>query len=191
MNTLLIPELETPRLRLRALDHADFDAYAAMWKEPEVVRFIGGVPFTRELAWARFLRQMGAWHYLGFGFFAIEDKATRTFIGEAGFHDLHRNITPSIEGTLEAGWVLSTAAHGKGIAEEATRAVLAWAEQDHASKRVTCIIRPNHFASLRIAAKLGFTEFARTDYNGSPIVVFERLSKSVNVPTMNTRIRQD
>jgi RimJ/RimL family protein N-acetyltransferase len=163
MNTIHIPELETPRLRLRALGHADFDAYAAMWKEAEVVRFIGGAPFTREAAWARFLRQMGAWHYLGLGFLAIVDKATGAFIGEAGFHDLHRSIAPSIEGTLEACWVLSTAVHGKGIAEEATRAALAWAERDHAAKRVTCIIRPNHFASLRIAAKLGFTEFVRTD----------------------------
>jgi RimJ/RimL family protein N-acetyltransferase len=176
MNTTHIPELETPRLRLRAFGHADFDVYAAMWKEAEVVRFIGGAPLTREAAWSRFLRQMGVWHYLGFGFFAIEDKATGAFIGEAGFHDLHRNILPSIEGTLEAGWVLSTAAHGKGIAEEAMRAALAWAERDHATKRVTCVIRPNHFASLRIAAKLEFTELLRTDYNGSPIVVFERPS---------------
>jgi RimJ/RimL family protein N-acetyltransferase len=101
MNTTHIPELETPRLRLRAFGHADFDAYAAMWKEAEVVRFIGGAPLTREAAWSRFLRQMGVWHYLGFGFFAIEDKATGAFIGEAGFHDLHRNILPSIEGTLD------------------------------------------------------------------------------------------
>jgi len=94
MNTNHIPALETPRLRLRAFDHADFDAYAAMWEEAEVVRFIGGAPLTREGAWSRFLRQMGAWHYLGFGSFAIEDKASGAFIGEAGFHDLHRNITP-------------------------------------------------------------------------------------------------
>jgi RimJ/RimL family protein N-acetyltransferase len=85
MNTIYIPELQTLRLRLRTFGHADFDAYAAMWKDAEVVRFIGGVPLSREAAWSRFLRQMGAWHYLGFGFFAIEDKATGAFIGEAGF----------------------------------------------------------------------------------------------------------
>jgi len=64
--------------------------------------------------------------------------------------------------------VLSAAAHGKGIAEEATKAALAWQSKFHATKRVTCIIRQNHFASLHIAAKLGLTEFARTDYNGKP-----------------------
>lgn len=171
-----IPELETPRLRLRALAHADFDAYAAMWMEAEVVRFIGGVPLSKEAAWSRFLRQMGVWQCFGFGFFAVEDKASGAFIGEVGFHDLHREIIPSIEGTMEAGWALCTAAHGKGMAEEAARAALGWAAREHATHRVTCIIRPNHFASLHIAAKLGFTEVAQTDYNGGPIVILERSS---------------
>ncbi len=127
-----------------------------------------------------FLRQMGAWQCLGFGYWAVEDRATGGFIGEVGFQDLRRTIGPSIEGTLEAGWVLATAAHGKGIAEEAMRAVLAWEEREHASHRVTCIIRPNHFASLHIAAKLGFKEIVRTEYNGGPIVIFERASSVRN-----------
>jgi RimJ/RimL family protein N-acetyltransferase len=174
MNTLDIPELETARLRLRALRLDDFDVFAAMWREPDVVRFIGGVPLTREDAWSRFLRQMGMWHYLGFGVFAIEDKETGAFIGVAGFHDLHRDITPSIEGTMEAGWVLSTAVQGKGMAEEAMRAALAWADCGHAMKRVTCIVRPDHSASLHIASKLGFVEFSRANYNGGIVVLLER-----------------
>jgi RimJ/RimL family protein N-acetyltransferase len=169
-----IPELETPRLRLRALRLEDFDAFAAMWREPAVVRFIGGVPLSREEAWSRFLRQMGMWYYLGFGVFAMEEKEAGSFLGVAGFHDLHRDIVPSLDGTIEAGWVLSTAAQGKGMAEEAMRAALAWADCNHAPKRVTCIIRPEHFASLHIASKLGFAEFERTDYKGEPIVLLER-----------------
>ena len=34
----------------------DFDACAAMWANPDVVRYIGGKPFTREEVWARLLR---------------------------------------------------------------------------------------------------------------------------------------
>jgi len=177
-NTSGIPELETSRLTLRALRLEDFDAFAAMWREPAVVRFIGGVPLTREDAWSRFLRQMGMWRYLGFGVFAMEEKETGAFIGVAGFLDLHRDITPSIDGTMEAGWVLSTVVHGKGMAEEAMRAALAWADCDHATKRVTCIIRPEHFASLHIASKLGFSEFTRANYNGGPIVLLERAAVS-------------
>lgn len=174
MNIPDIPELVTPRLRLRAFRRTDFDDYAAMWSQTEVVRFIGGVPVSREAAWSRFLRHVGAWQYLGFGFFAIEEKASGAFIGEAGFHDLHRSTAPSVEGTMETGWALSTIAHGKGLAEEATRAALAWADREHGAKRRTCIIHPDHVASLHIAAKLGFAEFARAHYNGGPVVLLER-----------------
>jgi RimJ/RimL family protein N-acetyltransferase len=42
------PILETDRLRLRAHTAEDFAASAAMWGDPDVTRFIGGRPFTRE-----------------------------------------------------------------------------------------------------------------------------------------------
>jgi RimJ/RimL family protein N-acetyltransferase len=85
---IAVPTLDTPRLRLRAFRLEDFDAYAALWAEPAVIRFIGGAPLSREAAWTRFLRQIGLWHHLGFGSFALEDRTTEMFIGEAGFHDL-------------------------------------------------------------------------------------------------------
>jgi hypothetical protein len=47
-----------------------------MWTEPTAVGFAGGSPAPREAAWIRFLRQIGLLHYLGFGFFAPEDKVT-------------------------------------------------------------------------------------------------------------------
>jgi RimJ/RimL family protein N-acetyltransferase len=97
-----IPTLETPRLRLRPHRLDDFDAYAAMWADPAVTRFIGGVPFTREQAWTRFLRQAGMWQQMSFGFFALEDRESGTFTGECGFHELRRDVLPAIEGTMEA-----------------------------------------------------------------------------------------
>jgi len=170
----LIPTLQTPRLLLRAYRLDEFDAYAAMWAETSVIRFIGGVPLSREAAWGRFLRQVGLWHHLGFGFFAIEDRATGTFIGEAGFHDMKRGLSPSIEGTMEAGWALIGAAQGKGLAEEAVRAALGWADIHGRGERFTCMIHPDHAASLHVARKLGFAEFTRGSYNGHPMVLLER-----------------
>ena len=170
-----IPTLETPRLRLRPYRIEDFERYAAMWSEPDVVRFIGGEPLSREAAWIRFLRQIGLWHYLGFGFFAIEDRATGAFIGEGGFHDLHRSLSPSIEGTMEAGWGLVTAAQGRGLAEEAMRVALAWADESFSHATMTCIIRPDHAASLHVARKLGFVPFAQAEYHGSATVLLQRV----------------
>ena len=145
-----------------------------MWADPEVVRFIGGTPIPRELAWSRFLRHAGLWQHLGFGFLALEDRATGAVVGEAGFHDLKRDIAPPIEGTLEAGWVLARAWQGKGLAEEAMRAALDWAEGAHPGRRITCISRPEHGAPLRVAAKLGFAAVTEASYAGGPMVLLER-----------------
>lgn len=166
--------LETERLVLRPHRLDDFDAYVAMWADPEVTRFIGGQPFTREQSWSRFLRLHGMWTVLGFGSFAIEERRTGKFLGEAGFHDMKRELEPSLEGTMETGWVLVPAAHGSGFATEAVGAVLEWADVNFPGRRTTCIIHPDHAASIRIAQRHGFREFARTLYTGKPVVLFER-----------------
>lgn len=169
-----IPTLETDRLILRSHQLDDFDAYVAMWADPAVVRYFGGKSLAREQVWIRFLRHAGLWHHLGFGFFALEDKATGAFIGEAGVHELRRDIDPPVEGTLEAGWGLVPAAHGNGLSEEAMHAVFRWADNNLPPRRTTCIINNDNAPSLRVAQKLGFMEFARTTYHDMPVIVFER-----------------
>jgi RimJ/RimL family protein N-acetyltransferase len=168
-----IPTIETERLILRPHRLGDFDSYAEFWATPEVVRFISGVPMNREGSWGRMLRVNGMWHLMGFGFLAIEEKATGRFLGEAGFQDMRREFEPSIEGTLETGWALIPSAQGKGYATEAVGALIAWAEAHFPDRRMTCIISPENQASLRVAAKFDFREFARSDYHG-PIIVLAR-----------------
>lgn len=169
-----IPTLETERLILRPHTLADFASYVEMWADPDVVRFIGGKPFDRESSWARFLRHAGVWHHLGFGFFAIEEKSTGEFVGEAGFHDLHRLLEPSVEGTLEAGWALMSRGQGWGYATEAMSAAIEWAGAAFPGRRMTCIIDPDNLPSVRVAGRLGFEVLARANYHDSPIAVFER-----------------
>ena len=170
----MIPVLETPRLTLRAHALADFGAYAALWSDPDVVRFITGSPFSREASWSRFLRHPGHWQHMGFGFLAITERETGRFIGEAGFHDMRREMTPSIEGTLEAGWALTPSVHGRGYGSEAMQALVGWADRTFPGRRMTCIIDPANQASQRVAAKIGFREIVRTTYHGSDTILFER-----------------
>ncbi|MDM9629275.1 GNAT family N-acetyltransferase [Rhizobium sp. S152] len=166
-----IPTIDTERLTLRAHHLDDFDDYAALWANEDVVRHISGVASTREQSWARLMRAAGMWHHMGFGFLAIEEKATGRLIGEAGFHEVRRDMTPSIEGTLEVGWLLSPEAQGRGYATEALGALIGWAGDNFPGKPMTCIISPENTASLRLAGKLGFAEFARTDYHGEVILL--------------------
>ena len=42
-----VPVIETERLILRAHKLDDFDALAALWSDPTIVRFVGGKPSTR------------------------------------------------------------------------------------------------------------------------------------------------
>ncbi len=167
----VIPTITTSRLVLRPHHVDDFDAYEALWANPDVLRYIGAPPSSRQVTWARLLRTTGHWHHLGFGFLAIEEKETGRFIGEGGFQEVRRDMTPSIEGTLETGWLLSPESHGKGYALEAMTALIEWAETKFPLMPMTAIIDPDNGPSLKLAAKLGFVESARTNLNGEIIIL--------------------
>jgi RimJ/RimL family protein N-acetyltransferase len=169
-----ISVIETARLTLRGHRLADFSDCVAMWADPIVTRHIGGKPFSEEDAWARFLRYAGHWLLLGFGYWAIEEKDSGSFVGELGFADYKRDITPSLKGTPELGWALAASAHGKGYAKEAVRAVLTWGEAHFASARTVCIIHPENLASIRVAEKCGYKEFQRTTYKSHATIIFHR-----------------
>lgn len=170
----MVPVLETERLRLRGHALGDFDACAAMWGDPEVTRFIGGKPSTREESWARFLRYAGHWALLGYGFWAIEEKAGGRFLGEGGFADFKREISPAIDAP-EQGWVLAPWAHGRGLASEAVAAMLIWGEVHFKRRDFVCIISPENAASIRVAEKAGYREIARTTYKDAPTIMYRRV----------------
>jgi len=75
---MTIPVLETERLILRGHRPDDFPAYAQMWADPAVTRFIGGAPLSEEDAWAKYSRLFGQWQLLGFGFWCLTDKRHRS-----------------------------------------------------------------------------------------------------------------
>lgn len=169
----MAPILETERLRLRRHELTDLDASAAMWGDPEVARYIGGKPSSREDTWGRLLRYVGHWELLGHGFWLIEEKASGRFVGEGGWGNFKREIEPRFEAP-EQGWALATWAHGKGYAHEAMRAALDWGVTHFARTDFVCMIAPENTPSLKLAAKLGYAEYARTDYKGSPSVLLRR-----------------
>jgi RimJ/RimL family protein N-acetyltransferase len=170
------PRLDTERLVLSAHVLGDFDDCARMWGDPVVTRYISGRPSTPEEVWARLHRYVGHWALLGFGYWAAREKATGRFLGELGFADFHRDVTPSFEGKPEAGWVIAPWAHGKGFATEAMRAALAWADALPRWKDTptVCMISPVNVASLHVAEKCGYREIARTVYKGEASIVLER-----------------
>lgn len=168
------PVIETARLRLRGHRVEDFADVAAMWADPEVVRYIGGRPFSAEESWSKILRYAGLWPLLGYGYWAIDVKASGRFVGECGFADFRREIEPPLQGMPEAGWVLASRSHGQGFATEAMRAALAWADRNLQGRPTACIVVPEHAASIRVAEKCGYREFVHATYKGHATEMYRR-----------------
>lgn len=169
-----IPRIETKRLLLRGHALQDFEALLAVWSEPAVYQHIAGRPSTREEAWSRLLRYLGHWTLLGYGYWVVEEKATGSYLGEMGFADFHRDIDPPLGGRPELGWILKTAAHGKGYATEALTAISSWGDTHFGAKETACIISPANDPSIRLARKIGFREKLRTLYKGGTVILFTR-----------------
>lgn len=175
-----IPVIETDRLRMRGHRVEDFENCRSMWGDADVTRFIGGKPLSGEEVWARLLRYVGHWTLLGFGYWLVEEKDGGRFVGEVGFADFKRQITPSFDGIPEIGWALASSFHGKGYATEALRAAVAWGERHFDGKTTGCLISPDNIASIRVAQKGGYQEFAKTFYKDHPVIIYRREIQGVS-----------
>jgi RimJ/RimL family protein N-acetyltransferase len=172
-----VPVLETARLIMRGYRADDYPAFLAMHQEPAFYRYLSPAPMPQEEVWKTMLRSAGHWALLGYGFWALEEKATGQFIGGVGYLHLKRDLDPPLGDAPEMGWVLAAGAHGKGYASEAVAAAIAWGDAYFHHARTVCIIHPENLASQRVAEKFGFREYARVPYHGKPIILLERPGK--------------
>ena len=169
---MIAPILETERLTLRGHRVTDLPDCYAMWSDPAVTRFIG-TPSTEQRTWFRLLNYAGHWTLMDFGYWVVEEKASRRFVGEVGFADFKRGLGPETNDVPELGWSLAKPFHGKGYATEAVRAAVAWGAERLRSRTV-CLIDPENVASVRVAEKCGFTAVKRISIDEHPTLLFER-----------------
>lgn len=162
-----VPVIETERLRLRGFTVEDKPAYAAMRADPDVVRYLVGgealIPFAEEIADSRIAAFRKAWS-AGFGVWAVEDKETGRFLGQAGLARLERSSD------VEVLYALTRAAWGKGYAREAARAALAYAFGAVELRRVVAFVVPQNIASSRVLEAVGLTALGETRYNDFPVL---------------------
>jgi RimJ/RimL family protein N-acetyltransferase len=171
---MTVPILETARLRLRAHTLRDFEACCAMWSDPAVTRFIGGRAFTPQQTWQRILAYLGHWQTMNYGYWAIEDRSTGSYIGEAGFSDFKRDLASHMRDVPELGFALASQEHGKGYAGEAVRSILDWGDSNLPSKRTVALAHEDNASSIYILKKNGYEPFGHADLNGSRVALFER-----------------
>lgn len=145
--TVTIPRLETHRFLLREYREADFDDFAAFYATGRS-HFIGG-PLTRELAWRGLATHLGHWALRGYGFWAVEEKATGVFCGHVGLWFPEGWYAP------EVGWVMMQHAEGRGVAHECAKAARAHAYGTLGWQTAVSMIDPANARSIRLAERLG------------------------------------
>lgn len=158
--------LETERLKLRGWRNDDFDAYAELCADPEVMRFLGGKPLDRLEAWRHFAFLVGHWELRGYGHWAVEEKATGKLAGRVGF------LYPVGWPAFEIGWTLKREFWGKGYASEAARSALQYGFNDLDKPHVISLIHPENKASIHVAERLGETLEGKTELFGHDVLIY-------------------
>ncbi len=143
--------LETERLIMRMWRESDFDEYAELCADPEVMRFLGGKVFDRTEAWRQMASMIGHWYLRGYGIWAVEEKESGRLAGRIGC------INPEGWPGFEVGWTLRREFWGKGYATEAARRALEYGFNELDRAHIISLIHPENRASIRVAERLGET----------------------------------
>jgi RimJ/RimL family protein N-acetyltransferase len=162
-----VDRLETARLTLRMLREEDLDTYAAICADPDVMRYLGeGKTLTRAEAWRQMALIIGHWQLRGYGFWAVEERATGALLGRIGF------FIPEGWPGFELGWVLRREAWGQGYATEGAQRALAHAFTAMDREHVISLIYPANTPSIRVAERIGETLEGDVELFGHPVRVY-------------------
>ena len=168
------PTLETERLILRHYRKQDFRPHFAIVGNDEVMRFVGGKGISEEDCWRRLAASVGMWDLLGFGGWAVVRKADDRLVGTVSLFNAWRALEPEFGEQPEMGWIFGTEVHGQGIAGEACRAVLQWADSSLQPSPIWAIIAPDNGPSISLAERLGFVRIGESLYHDEPTIVLKR-----------------
>jgi RimJ/RimL family protein N-acetyltransferase len=144
--------IRTERLVLRESEARDRAAFVELFASPEVGTYIGGPRPRAELE-----RTVAEVPGRRFGLFVVD-------LGGAmiGMITLDR-----CDARTELGYLFRPAAWGFGYATEACAAALGWFATARPGEPVALVTQTANTASMRLAAKLGFTEVERFEAYGA------------------------
>ncbi len=157
--------LESDRLLLRMWREEDFNTYAELCADPNVMTYLGG-PMNRMNAWRHMAVLVGHWHLRGYGHWAVEEKASGKFIGRIGF------LNPEGWPGFELGWTLASSAQGKGYATEGARRALEYAFKEMNRDHVISLIHPDNQPSIRVAERLGEKLEGQTELMDHDVLIY-------------------
>ncbi len=161
------------RLLFRKYQVADYEAYAQLVTNVEVMLYITGIPQTKEQAKVRFEKvlQMNEPHPQ-YGVYFIETLSDGKYIGSG-------KLTPTEKGEVELGYSFLPEFWGQGFGTEVSLFLIEQAKQIDTTSKLMAMIDPENEASEKILLKSGFSLTETCTYMGLPAAIFHmQLSSS-------------
>lgn len=149
------------------------------------MRFITGVPSTREQAYAALTKHLNRWQEHAFGHWAVRFKDDPTLLGWCGLDFL--DTTPEIE----VGYGLARSHWGLGIATEAASASLQYGFDQLQLERIVAVAYPQNTASRLVMEKLGMKYVKSGFYYGADLVYYEILRADFRLSASNHVLRDN
>ncbi|WP_339131448.1 GNAT family N-acetyltransferase [Streptomyces sp. f51] len=146
--------IRTERLVLRAPEARDRPAFVDLLASPEVHTYLGG-PRPREELERETPEVPEGWP----GSFAVERDGV--VIGQILLRRAPAHGRPAAAGKVDLGYLFLPRAWGHGYAAEACAAALDWLDTVLPGEPVVLHTQTANAGSMRLAAKLGFTEAER------------------------------
>ena len=152
--SLVLIVTHTKRLIIRGYRESDFDDFAEMNANSQVVRYFPK-PFTQEesrVAFDKIRRQIAE---SGLGFYALESKRDSQFVGFTGLSspEFFADFVPCVE----IGWRLRSSYWGRGLATEAALACLEYGWTRFNLKEILSFAPAANLPSIGVMKKIGMT----------------------------------
>lgn len=175
--------LQTERLLLRRWQESDYEPFAALNADPEVMRHFPKTLSPEETR-ALIQRIENRFEEDSFGLWAVEVTDSGEFIGFVGLWrpTFEAHFTPCVE----IGWRLARHSWGNGFAPEAAREVLKYAFDNIGLDEIVAMTAVPNKNSMRVMEKIGMIRDPQDNFkhpfleDGHPLQehVLYRISKS-------------
>jgi RimJ/RimL family protein N-acetyltransferase len=152
--------IETPRLRLRWLQHADAAFILELLTDPQFRANVGDRGVHDLQSARRYIEEgpAASYHRFGFGLYAVELKDAGATVGLCGL--LRRDSHPDVE----IGFAMLPSARRLGYTLEAAVATLEFAFNELGLKRIVAITAPHNGTSMHILQRLGMRPEGRVHF---------------------------
>ena len=160
------PVKRTERLILRPWQEADREPFASINADAEVMAHFPST-LSREQSDSRVAAFRLHAARSGFGMWAVQDRASNTFIGTVGLSvaNLGAEFTPAVE----ISWRLARAWWGMGLATEAAREALAYGLDTLGLPAVMSWTVPANVRSWRLMERLGMVHVGSFNHPSLPL----------------------